>query len=283
MKAQAQEENGILQSSKAFAGMRILVCGKGGSGKSSFVSLMANALKDRGHGVVVLDGDASNPGGLSRLLFGLEKGPEPLIEFFGGREHVECPVDDPSPLKRLNDDAAVTEKNIELSEIPSEYSIQKENLILFQVGKTQKACEGCDGPMSKVNRDFVVKGDYVTLVDVEAGIEHFGRGVEQNVDMVIVVVDPTYESLAIVEKAAKLSREMGIERVCAVLNRVQSKEIESLMMNGLTDNEVGILGTIHYDTGLMKAGLTGASIRDCDAAAEVRTIVDKLEKLETDS
>jgi CO dehydrogenase nickel-insertion accessory protein CooC1 len=36
--------------------------------------------------------------------------------------------------------------------------------------------------MSKVNRDFVVKGDYVTLIDVEAGIEHFGRGVETNVD-----------------------------------------------------------------------------------------------------
>ena len=117
------------------------------------------ALQDKQYHVVVLDGDASNPGGLARLLFGLKNGPAPLIEFFGGRKHLECPVDDASPLTRVNDISPLTEKNMDLSEIPSAYSIQQGNITLFQVGKIQEACEGCDGPMSKVNRDFVVKGD----------------------------------------------------------------------------------------------------------------------------
>ena len=51
-------------------GKRILVCGKGGSGKSSIVSLLANVLASKGYKVMVLDGDASNPGGVARLMFG---------------------------------------------------------------------------------------------------------------------------------------------------------------------------------------------------------------------
>lgn len=47
---------------------------------------------------MVLDGDASNPGGLARLMFGSKTGPKPLIDFFGGREKVECPVDNPASL-----------------------------------------------------------------------------------------------------------------------------------------------------------------------------------------
>ena len=148
----------VSESRKPFSGMRLLVCGKGGSGKSSFVALMSHVLHGRGHKLVVLDGDASNPGGLGRLMFGLKRGPRPLIEFFGGRKNVECPVDNPEPLTRLNDTWAVTEKNIDLSEIPPEYFVQKGNIVLFQVGKIKEAFKGCDGPMSKVNRDFEDKG-----------------------------------------------------------------------------------------------------------------------------
>ena len=73
-------------------GKRILVCGKGGSGKSTVTTLLANALSKKDYEVVVLDGDASNPGGLARLLFGLKEGVKPLINFFGGREKVELDV-----------------------------------------------------------------------------------------------------------------------------------------------------------------------------------------------
>ena len=56
--------------SKPFLGKRILVCGKGGCGKSSIISLMAHILRDETYRVIVLDGDASNPGGVARLMFG---------------------------------------------------------------------------------------------------------------------------------------------------------------------------------------------------------------------
>jgi CO dehydrogenase maturation factor len=269
------------QVKKPLTGKRILVCGKGGCGKTSLVVLIAKVLHDKGQKVVLLDGDASNPGGLARLLFGTSIGPKPLIEFFGGRERVECPVDNPAPLTRVNDTAPVTEKHMDLTEIPSEYFIEKEGKILFQVGKIQKTCEGCDGPMSKVTRDFVVKGKQVTLIDVEAGIEHFGRGVEKNVDIVLVVADPTVESFLIAEKVSNLCREMEKKNVWAVLNKVQSKEMELLMMEELRTRKANILGIVHYDSQVGQAGLVGRELCSmCKASEDAKRIVDRLEKLE---
>lgn len=262
---------------KPLSGLRILVCGKGGSGKSSIVTLMAKTLQDKDYKVLLLDGDASNPGGLARLAFGLKIGPKPLIDFFGGRDLVECPVDDPSPLTRKNDSSPVPEKGIDMAEIPSGYYVQKNNITLLQVGKIQRAYEGCDGPMSKVTRDFIVKGEQVTLIDVEAGIEHFGRGIEKNVDVVLITVDLTFESFAIAERVTKLCRFMGIERVWAILNRIPSKEVESVMINELNKREVEILGSVNYDLKIMKAGLEGTAISRSKAMEDVAKLMKRLE------
>lgn len=261
-----------------FAGKRIIVCGKGGSGKSSVVALMADVLHSKGYKVIVLDGDASNPGGLARLMFGLKAGPKPLIEFFGGRERVECPVDDPTPLTRQNDTIPIIERNMDLSEIPPEYFIEREEMVLFQVGKIQKACEGCDGPMSKVTRDFIVKGEQVTLIDVEAGIEHFGRGVERNVDMVLVVADPNAESFFIAEKVSNLCREMEKKKIWIVMSKVRSEEMESIMTKELKKRKANIVGIVHYDSEVEKAGLMGTPIGKCKASDDVKIIIERLEE-----
>jgi CO dehydrogenase maturation factor len=258
---------------------RILVCGKGGSGKSSIVALMAVALHEKGYEVLALDGDASNPGGLGRLLFGLKRGPEPLIEFFGGRQKVECPVDNPAPLTRNDDTLPITERNIDLDELPSEYYLRKEGLFLLQAGKIQKACEGCHGPMSKITRDFIVAGEKVTLIDVEAGIEHFGRGVEKNVDIVLAVVDPTFESFLIAKQVVKLCTSLKIRRVRAILNKVQSDEMNSVMMEELKKRKVKAIGSVYQDKEVVKSGLEGTSLGKCEALHDVKRIVERLEDM----
>jgi len=264
---------------KSLAKTRILICGKGGSGKSSVVALMANALQEKGYEVIALDGDASNPGGLGRLLLGLKRGPKPLIEFFGGREKVECPVDNPSPLTRKDDALPITERNIDLDELPPVYYLRKEGIVLLQAGKIQEACEGCHGPMSKITRDFIVKGEKVTLIDVEAGIEHFGRGVERNVDIVLTVVDPTFESFSIAKQVVKLCRSLEIENVWAILNKVQSEGMKAVMMEELKKRKVKSIGSIYQDNEVVKSGLKGTSLGESRALQDVKRIIDKLEDI----
>jgi CO dehydrogenase maturation factor len=239
--------------------------------------MMAHVLAEKGCEVLALDGDASNPGGLARLLLGRKEGPQPLIDFFGGRRCVTCPVDDPSPLTRKDDTTALPENHIVLDEIAPVYFHRDGNVTLFQVGKIRGAYEGCDGPMSKVTRDFVVQGDAVTLIDVEAGIEHFGRGIERNVDAVLIVVDPTFESFSIAERVRDLCDQMDIVKVWAILNKVASDEMEYQMIKALDERMVGVLGLVHHDPEVAQAGLAGTAVGAGVALTEIRGVVKRLE------
>jgi len=265
-------------STSVLFGKRILVCGKGGSGKSTVITLLANALSKKKYEVVVLDGDASNPGGLARLLFGMKESVKPLIDFFGGREIVECPVDSPSILTRIDDEIPITKKHINISEIPEEYYVQRNGITLLQVGKINQPFEGCDGPMSKVTRDFIWEGDAVTLIDVEAGIEHYGRGIEKNVDQVIVVVDPTFESILIAQKVSILCQGMGIKNYGIIMNKISTNVLKLYIEQELFERGLDVYGLIKYNNSLFEAGLTGSSINSGVVMDDVEKIVGSMIK-----
>ena len=268
------------QFGKPLRGKRILVCGKGGSGKSTLVAVMATILQRKTYELIVLDGDASNPEGLVRLLFGLgvEGEPKPLIEYFGGIDAVTCPVDDPSPLTRINDSKPVPENRIDLfKEISSEYYLQKGSMTLLQAGKIASYGQGCDGPLEKVVRDFMLEGDAVNLIDMKAGIEHFGRKIPDRMDIIFGVLDYTLESVSIANRMAEFCQEASINNFWLILNKIGSEEVKSMLMDKLGILRDRVLGSISYDQELIKAGLSGNALGECKAMEEVERIVERLE------
>jgi CO dehydrogenase maturation factor len=270
------------QTGKPLCGRRILVCGKGGSGKSTVVALMAAVLQRNAYEVVVLDGDGSNPEGLVRLLFGLgvEGEPKPLIEFFGGIDVVTCPVDDPSSLTRINDSKPVPAHRIDLfKELPAEYYLQTGGTTLLQAGKIETYGQGCDGPLEKVVRDFMLQGDAVNLIDMKAGIEHFGRKIPDRMDVILGVLDYTYESVSIAKRMAEFCHQGGIRHFWLILNKIASQEIESMIMDKLSDLQDKVIGAISYDQALIKAALSGHALGECMALKEVEHIVERLEQV----
>lgn len=270
------------QSNKPLCGKRILVCGKGGSGKSTMVALMATILQRKAYEVMVLDGDASNPEGLVRLLFGLgvEGEPKPLIEFFGGINTVTCPVDDPSPLTRNNDSNPVPENRIDLyKELSPEYYLQKGSMTLLQAGKIETYGQGCDGPLEKVVRDFMIEGEAVNLIDMKAGIEHFGRKIPDRMDVILGVLDYTLESVSIAKRMAEFCREAGIKNFWLILNKIGSEEVESLLMDKLATLRDKVIGSISYDQELIKTGLSGHALGECKALEELERVVERLEQV----
>ena len=270
------------KSNKQLRGKRILVCGKGGSGKSTLVALMTTILQRKGYEVMVLDGDASNPEGLVRLMFGtgVEGEPKPLIEFFGGIDTVTCPVDDPSPLTRINDSNPVPENRIDVfKEISSEYYLQKGNTTLLQAGKIETYGQGCDGPLEKVVRDFMVEGEAVNLIDMKAGIEHFGRKIPDRMDVILGVLDSTLESVSIAKRMAEFCQEAGIHNFWLILNKIGAAEVESMLVDKLMDLRDKVIGSISYDQELIKAGLSGNALGECRALEEIERIVERLEQV----
>jgi CO dehydrogenase maturation factor len=102
--------------------------------------------------------------------------------------------------------------------------------------------------------------------------------VEKNVDVVLVVADPTYESILIAEKVNNFSREMGKRMVWAILNKVQSEEMHAVMQEELNKKGVNIIGTLHFDHELIDAGLMGRPLVQHVVSEDVRLIVEGLEK-----
>lgn len=259
---------------------RILVCGKGGSGKSTIVALLAVALEREGYPVVVLDGDASNPEGLVRLLFGVgvQSEPKPLIEFFGGIQNVTCPVDDPSPLTRVGDPDPVPERPIRLSrELGPEYSLETGALRLLQAGKIEAYGQGCDGPLEKVVRDFLIEDPVVSLIDEKAGVEHFGRRIPDRMDIILGILDCTRESVSIARRISGFGPEMHTHHLWFVLNKAESNAMADQMMDLLGELSTKVIGSVPYVPGLAQAALSGSRIDAHLASRYIEPILARLE------
>jgi len=285
-------------------GQRIGLFGRGGSGKSTTTVFLARALRKSGYPVCVLDADSTNEG-LARAL-GVDRAPDSLLEWMGGTVFsggpVTCPVDDPVPLAMAS---------VSLNDLPARfYSRSPNGCLLFQAGKIGPLGPGagCDGPMTKIARDFVVQSDGprpVTLLDFKAGLEDAARGVVTSLDWVVMVIDPTYtgiqaaatlrtlldqmhagqmpatrhlqtpELIRITEEAYRNSRLQG---AVFVLNKVSDPQAEHQLWQLLVQDGIQPVAAIPDDPALRQAWLDGLPLLSPAAQAEASKIVRALEE-----
>jgi CO dehydrogenase maturation factor len=259
--------------------MKICICGKGGSGKSTIVKLMADAFRKQGKDITVLDSDESNTSLF--WMLGFEMPPHPLMESLGGKKKVQEEM-----LVRFSRGENEPEMSIWKGEtiahdsIPSGYVAYKGNLRLITTGKIHQSLEGCACPMGVVTREFLKKIELgpheVMLVDMDAGIEHFGRGIETSVDAVVCVVEPSLESVTMAAKIMELTQSAGTSFKGAVLNKSVSPGQETTLYEKLNDVGVPILGIIHHHDGIVAACLEGKTLDVPEASAEMEGVVKTL-------
>nr|WP_321353284.1 hypothetical protein [uncultured Methanoregula sp.] len=76
--------------------------------------------------------------------------------------------------------------------------------------------------LTAILRHLRLLKDEVILLDTPAGLEHFGRAVADGFTCAVVVADPSYNALSVARESATLARQLGIEQVILVVNRVGS-------------------------------------------------------------
>ncbi|RPJ61678.1 MAG: hypothetical protein EHM12_05105, partial [Dehalococcoidia bacterium] len=184
---------------------KIAVCGKGGSGKTTTVTLLTFALKEAGYKPIVLDADESNPG-LARML-GISREPKAIAELFTNPEDAE---------KTASGPLAGRDK-FTMDDIPAEYVSGSDGIRFMVVGKIIDPFQGCGCGLAEAAREVVeklaVKDGEVLVLDMEAGVESFGRGVERHADTILIVVEPSLESIIVAERISQMALGMGIGRV----------------------------------------------------------------------
>jgi CO dehydrogenase maturation factor len=257
---------------------KIAICGKGGSGKSVVASLLSLGLRRRGMWVLVIDSDDSNPG-LHRML-GFEEPPEPLIDFVGGKAKVEKEIEAKIRVGTPEHKVNVLTRAISIPEIPSKYIKTMDGISFISIGKIFMALEGCACPMGIVSRSFLnalsLEPDEIALIDMEAGIEHFGRGVETGTDCVLVVVEPSRDSMDVADKIKQLSDQINIGDTWAVLNKVTSKEIADRVSRELNNRGLNVIGSVIFDPEIFEMCLTGMSLPKDKERKDIEGILDYL-------
>lgn len=253
---------------------KILVSGRGGSGKSTLVSLLALEIRESAP-VLVVDADESNLG--LPLMLGLPEPPHTLMDWLGGKSAVR------EKLMALlrgtgGEDMGLFEPALDHESLPESCRSARNGLSLVRIGKIEHSMEGCACPMGAVARAFlkalsVGTGSWV-LVDTEAGIEHFGRGVLEGIDRVLLVVDPSREAVILAEKASRLCGEAG-KPFLVVVNKSDPESSASLR-DMLLDRGLDPVSFIGYLPSLARANLEGTPLEAKEVRGSIAEIVSAL-------
>ncbi|MGH9185981.1 MAG: hypothetical protein ACRD0U_09235 [Acidimicrobiales bacterium] len=81
-------------------------------------------------------------------------------------------------------------------------------------------------------------GDTTVIADLEAGIGTLTRLDAEQLDVVLVVVEPTPKSIEVGNRAAGLAREKALGRVLVVANRVRGDDDLAMIQGALPVDEV---------------------------------------------
>jgi len=213
--------------------MKIMMCGKGGCGKSTLTILLARALAGTGKKVLVVDADESNL--CLHQLLGAHQ-PEIMMDAMGGRTGAR------EKLKQAADhhENDFFKQVITFDTLPAECLAEADGIKLLVVGKIKEFGEGCACMIGGISKALLArlqeKDNEIVLIDAEAGLEHFGRQVDKSCDLVICVVDPNYESIRMADRARQIAEGAGVQTFF-ILNKVDD-EVREVMTDGLDPQRV---------------------------------------------
>lgn len=108
------------------------------------------------------------------------------------------------------------------------------------------------------------ESDDVSLLDMEASIEHLGRGTPDGVDALIIVVEPYYRALETASRIAPLARELGIQRLVTVANKIRDDEDARVIREFCKSRDLEIVQEIRFDESVREADRKGISLIDHD-------------------
>ena len=97
----------------------------------------------------------------------------------------------------------------------------------------------------------------MTIVDMEAGLEHLSRGTGRHVDTLLVVMEPYYKSLETARRCAELGRELGIAQVFGVANKLRGDEDTATVRRYAEAHGLRLITEIPFDNDLYHAELAG--------------------------
>ncbi|MDA3972050.1 MAG: P-loop NTPase [Desulfobulbaceae bacterium] len=211
--------------------MKIAIAGKGGVGKTTIMALIARQLQASGQDVLVIDAD-----------------PCPHMAQTLGFANIESitPIADMGQLlaERAGKSAGSPYYNInpEINDLLADFMLESDGIKLMVLGAIQTAEGGCACPEATVLKRLLTKlllgDDQAILLDMEAGVEHLGRGTIASVDELFIVAIPSKSSMRTATKIHKMAVDTGIKDISFIGNLVEDDDDRQFMNDNLPSRPV---------------------------------------------
>lgn len=253
--------------------MKIAVTGKGGVGKTTFSSILARLYAEEGKSVLAADVD---PDANLGLALGFTEEEVESITPISEMKNLVQERTNASP------DGRFFKINPKVDDIPDKYAKTCNGVKLLVLGTVDTAGAGCVCPehviLKRLISHLVLHSDDVVIMDMEAGLEHLGRGTAQDMEQFVVVIEPGARSIQTYKNVKRLATQLGIKHVRVVANKVRNEEDEAYIRERIPEED--LLGFMHYNQDVIDADRKGQSPYDFSETAinEVRAIKERLEK-----
>ncbi|GMO55931.1 MAG: carbon monoxide dehydrogenase accessory protein CooC [Termitinemataceae bacterium] len=240
--------------------MKIAITGKGGVGKTTLSAVLARLYAAEGKKVLAVDVDPDANLGLA----------------LGFSEAEVAAITPISEMKELIAERTASESdglgkffkiNPKVDDIPDNYAKEKNGVHFLVMGTVKLGGGGCVCPehvvVKRLISHLVVQRDEVVIMDMEAGIEHLGRGTAEMVDRFIVVIEPGARSVQTYHLVKKLAKDLGVKMVNVVANKVRSEADRAFIEKEVPAD--ALLGCISYNEEVIDADRQGVSPFDTSA------------------
>jgi CO dehydrogenase maturation factor len=249
---------------------KIAVTGKGGVGKTSFASLLAYVLVEKGHKVYAIDADPN-----ATLAQALGFPPELVAQITPIVEMADL-IEERTGA-RPGEYGRMFKLNPRVDDIPSRFSVAYRDVHLLQMGTVRGAGAGCACPENAMLKTLVtyllLREQETVIMDMVAGLEHLGRGTAGAVDAMFAVVEPGTRSIQTVQAIHTLAQGLGIAKFWVVGNKVRHERDAAFLRDSLEG--LPIVGMLPYSEQAIEADIQSKALIDVapELAEKTREIV----------
>lgn len=255
--------------------MKIAISGKGGVGKTTLAAALSLLMARQGKKILAVDADPD--ANLAAALGISEEQQRTIIP-------ISCQVAliEERTGAKVKQYGQIFKLNPEVSDIADKFALCHNGVSLLVLGAIEGGGTGCACPESTLIRalvtDLVLYKDDALVMDMEAGVEHLGRGTARGVDTMIIVLEPGQRSIDSAHRVIRMAGEIGLKNIQLVANKIYGQEDEKFVRDAFRNYE--LLGVIPYSEQFRQSDRNGQSVLDNLDSELLKNFENILRKLE---